>query len=154
MRLTIIIILCIGLQSCSRIDILPQQILDYQLVKKISGDEANQMINKIHLQPVTDTQNEIGFYKQDNDQAIIYVTFYQSDDQAQTDLVKMVEKISPQNSIFINGGQFDVNKITIYRYFGMGQTHFVFRIGNKLFWFSVETMIAKDFLESYINYIQ
>lgn len=152
MQLTIIIALCIILQSCSRIDLLPQQILDYQLIKKISGKKAKQMVNKIHLQPVTDTQNEIGFYKRDNDQAIIYVTFYPSDDQAQTDLVKMVDKISPQNSVFLNGGQFEIDKITIYHYFGMGQTHFVFRVENKLFWLSVETMITKNFLETYLEY--
>ena len=66
----------------------------------------------------------------------------------------MVEKISPENSVFIYGGQVKDNDIVAYRYFGMGQTHFVFRYEKKLFWISVDTMIAKEFLKSYIKYLQ
>ncbi len=149
----LILFLCCLWQYCAENGIFPQNILGYSLVRKISGVEAQKMVNRIHLQPVTDMENEIGFYEKNTEQAVIYVTYYQSENDARVDLTKMVNKISPQNSIFLNGGQLEINKIIAYRYFGMGQTHYIFRIRNLLFWLSVNTMIASDFLETYVKYL-
>ena len=153
MRL-IITIICILFQYCAEKEILPQKIQGYDLAKIISGAEAQKMVNRIHLQAVTNTENEIGFYEKSTDQAIIYVTHYQTDDGAQKDLIKMVDKISPENSVFINGGKVEINKMIAYRYFGIGQTHFIFRNNQMLFWLSVNTLVAQEFLESYIEYLQ
>ena len=153
MRLAVIMIFSISLQFCGKKEALPKDLLGYHLINKISGTDAQKIVNKIHLNPVTDIGNEIGYYQNGDDKAIIYITYYSSDDDAQADLIKMVDKISPQNSIFLNGGQVEINKITAYRYFGMGQTHFIFRVDNILIWLSVDTMIAKEFLESYLQKI-
>ena len=153
MRLIVILLMCLSIQFCSEKQILPEKILDYHLTQKVTGIEAQKIVNKIHLNPVTDIENEIGYYQNGDDKAIIYITYYSSDDDAQADLIKMVDKISPQNSIFLNGGQVEINKITAYRYFGMGQTHFIFRVDNIMIWLSVDTMIAKEFLESYLQKI-
>ena len=141
------------LQYCAEKEILPQQVLGYSMVRKISGTEAQKIVNRIHLRPITDTENEIGFYEKNTEQVIIYVTYYTSENDAREDLIKMVEKISPKNSVFINGGQIIFDDIVTYRYFGMGQTHYVFKVKNMLFWLSVDTMIASKFLESYIKYL-
>lgn len=141
------------LQYCAEKEFLPQQILGYSMVRKISGTEAQKIVNRIHLRPITDTENEIGFYEKNTEQVIIYVTYYTSENDAREDLIKMVEKISPKNSVFINGGQIIFDDIVTYRYFGMGQTHYVFKVKNMLFWLSVDTMIASKFLESYIKYL-
>ena len=154
MRLTFIFLFCLLIQNCAQKETLPQDILGYKLTRKISGSEAVQMVNRLHLQAVTDTENEIGFYEKDAKQAIIYITYYQSETDAQTDLLKMVDKISPENSVFINGGQMDSNNTIAYRYFGMGQTHFIFSNKQMLIWLSVDTMIAKNFLDSYLEYLQ
>lgn len=153
-RIVFVVLISLLICNCVKKEILPQHILAYTLVKVISGSEATQMVNRLHLQPVTDSKNEIGFYESETKQAIIYVTYYQSEMNAKDDLIKMVDKISPENSVFINGGQLESNNITVYRYFGMGQTHFIFRYRQMLFWLSVETMIAKEFLYSYIKYLQ
>jgi hypothetical protein len=149
-RLAIISLFCLLIHNCDKKEVLPQNILEYDLVKTVSGLEAQKMVNRIHLQPVTDTKNEIGFYEKDAETTIIYVTHYPSEKDAQEALIKMVEKISPKNYVFINGGQVEVNNMLAYLYFGMGQTHYVFTVRNMLFWFSVDTMVAQDFLELYI----
>ncbi|HES59408.1 MAG TPA: hypothetical protein ENO18_03165 [Caldithrix sp.] len=153
MRFAVMVALCILLQFCGSKEMLPQDLLGYSLVDRTVGTEAQKIVNKIHLKPVTDTPNEIGYYQKGDDKAIIYITNYSSDDDAQADLIKMVDKISPQNSVFLNGGQVEINKITAHRYFGMGQTHFIFRVDNILVWLSVDTMIANEFLESYLQKI-
>ena len=154
MRLAIILSICFLIQNCAKKEVFPQHILGYSLAKVVSGAEATKMVNRLHFQPVTNTENEIGFYEKDTEKAIIYVTHYQTEIDAQTNLVKMIDKISPENSVFINGGQVESNEITVIRYFGMGQTHYIFRFRKMLFWLSVDTMIAQDFLDSYIEYIQ
>ena len=152
MRL-IITITCILFQYCAEKEILPQKIQGYDLAKIISGAEAQKIVNRIHLQAVTNTENEI-YAQLIVDDDLIYITHYQTDDGAQKDLIKMVDKISPENSVFINGGKVEINKMIAYRYFGMGQTHFIFRNNQMLFWLSVNTLVAQEFLESYIEYLQ
>ena len=154
MRLTFIFLFCLLIQNCAQKEALPQDILGYKITRKVSGSEAVQMVNRLHLQAVTDTENEIGFYEKDAKQTIIYITYYQSETNAQSDLLKMIDKISPENSVFINGGQIESNNFITYSYFGMGQTHFIFRNRQMLIWLSVDTMIAKDFLDTYTEYLQ
>jgi hypothetical protein len=66
----------------------------------------------------------------------------------------MTEKISPENSVFIGGEYLDIEGKQVYRCFGMGQTHFVFAHQKELFWISVNTVIGKDVLTAYLDYIK
>jgi hypothetical protein len=56
-----------------------------------------------------------------------------------SEYVKMVNKISPENSVFINPEFVDIGGKDIYRCFGMGQSHYVFANGKELYWISVDT---------------
>lgn len=47
----------------------------------------------------------------------------------------------------------EVAKKKVYRTFGMGQTHYVYVVENKLFWFSAETIWAKYFIINYLKYL-
>lgn len=137
----------------SKKDSLPEYISSLKLSRKMTGVAAKESINKLHFQPVTETENEIGFYKGEIGEAIIYVTHYQNAKDSQTDYAKMTKKISPENSVFFNPSFFKMNGKEIYQCFGMGMTHFVFYHDVDLFWISVDTHIAREFLKNYIEYI-
>ena len=154
MRIVIWFFICAQFLCCGKENTFPSKIIEYTIVKKISGSEAQKIVNQIHLQPVAETESEIGFYENGPDKAFIYITYYKSEEAAQVNLLTMINKISPDNSVFIDGGKLAIADIVIYRYFGMGQTHYTFRIRKIIIWISVDTMIARDFLESYLNKLQ
>jgi len=86
--------------------------------------------------------------------AVIYITYYDNPEQASAEGLKMTEKMSSNNSVFIERKYFDLNGKRIYRCFGMGQTHFIFSYHKQLFWISVDTILAKPFLQSYLTNLE
>ena len=154
-NLSILILSILFITNCSKeINYFPENIHNLQLVKLVEGEEAKNFVDKLHFQDVATNKNQIGFYKNDGDDALIYISFYDSEDEALEDEKKMTEKISPENSIFIAGKYIDFNGRKIYRTFGMGQAHYVFSHENALIWVSVNTHYADEFLTDYFNKIE
>ncbi|MGB9663665.1 MAG: hypothetical protein ACPL25_01930 [Ignavibacteria bacterium] len=141
--------------NCSRSkDPLPEEVYQLSLVKTISGREAKDYINKLHFQPVTENENLIGHYENASGNAVVYVTLYKNEIDAKNDFIKMTQKISPENSVFIYPQFFDHKGNKIYKCFGMGMTHYVFVIDKKLYWISVDTHFAKNFFNEFYNLVQ
>ena len=127
--------------------------MKYSLFQRITGVQAKNQVNRLHQSEVTETDNEIGFYRAENDKLTIYVTTYKNEYQADTNFKKMIQKISPKNSVFIGGDYLKIREKEIFRCFGMGQTHFVFTHQKKLFWISVDTILAEKILHTYLDLI-
>lgn len=153
-RFTLLFVLLFTLISCSQNkNYLPDNFFGLTLTRKLTGDDAKSFVDKLHFQNVATTSNEIGFYKGEKGEAIIYISYYESKEKAFEDEIRMTKKISPENSAFIMGSYIEINERKIYRTFGMGQTHYVFTHYNSLFWLSVETVGAEKFLEEYLNFL-
>lgn len=153
-RIVLILILCsiFLFTSCGRKkENLPEKVGDLILVKKITGTEAKDYINKLHLQPVTENENIIAHYENLSGSAVVYVTIYANEKDAEKDFERMTNKISPENSVFIYPEFFNYANNKIYKCFGMGMTHYVFSFKNNLYWISVDTHIARVFFESFYN---
>jgi len=135
-------------------DLLPHKLLDLALTRRIDGAEAIAFINKLHFQEVAADSNEIAFYEGVSGNAIIYLSHYDKHQTARREWLKMTEKISPENSVFINGEIIEYDGLKAYRCFGMGQVHYVFAINAHLIWISVKTVIGEAFLEAYLDAIQ
>lgn len=151
-RIAVFLIL-IAAGCSSRESFLPQEFYGLALQKKLAGREATEFINNLHFQAVAAEKNEIGFYEGESGPAIIYVSYYTSNETAAAEGKRMSEKISPENSVFIGGEYLEVSGKAVYRCFGMGQTHFVFTHQKALFWMSVNTMKAKAILAAYLEYL-
>jgi len=155
MKKIIIVSIILLATSCSKKpDIFPENFFNLKLTQKMTGDEAASFVNRLHFDSVTSEKNEIGFYRGSKGNAVIYVTYYENEKSALDSFVKMTQKISPENSVFIKGSLIKISGKRIYRTFGMGQTHYVFTSGNKLFWISAETIWAINFLNDYLNFLE
>jgi hypothetical protein len=128
--------------------------MEYHLEKKLEGEAARLFVDKLHFQKVAPLKTEIGFYKSSGGPAAIYISFYANGEQAETALKKMTQKISTNNSVFIGGEFSKIKDKTVYRCFGMGQSHAIFSDRNFLFWISTNTVGGKKFLINYINYLE
>lgn len=149
-----IIISLLFLQNCSdKVEYLPDSFFGLSLTEKLSGKDAAEFVNRLHFGNVAAKSNEIGFYESNIGRATIYVSFYANSEAAKQNLDLMIEKISPQNSVFTGGESFELNDTRVYRYSGMGQTHFIFFFDNALFWLSGEVRWAEKFLQEYLLYI-
>ena len=135
-------------------DYLPELFFGLSLQKRLDGVEAEEFVNRLHLQQVSSVRNEIGFYEGEKGKAVIYITHYDGPEQASVEERKMTGKISPENSVFVMGQYLDVDGKRVYRCYGMGQTHFVLSDRKQLFWISVDTMMAKAFLQAYLTYLE
>lgn len=153
LRLSIIIIALIVLSCSPEKDLLPEDFFGLKLQKKLTGVEAKKFVDELHFQEVAPDKNAIGFYSSTAGSAVIYITYYSSENIAQTEYEKMINKISPENSVFINPEFINIAGKDIYRCFGMGQSHYVFAYGNELYWISVDTHFGKKFIEEYLEYI-
>ncbi|MGB5849218.1 MAG: hypothetical protein WBH40_12065 [Ignavibacteriaceae bacterium] len=145
------LLIVIFLISCSpNKNYLPEDFFGLQLTKKLTGKDAKEFVNNLHFQNVTDMENEIGFYGGEAGDAIIYITHYNNKETAKGNYKKMVMKISPENSIFVNPEYLKLGGMEIYYCFGMGQSHYVFPYNKELFWISVDTHLGKKFVEDYL----
>lgn len=141
--------------SCSvKKEYLPAKVNQLNLVKTITGVEAKDHINKLHFQPVTDYENMIGYYENNSGSAVVYLTIYKDGREANRDYIKMTNKISPENSVFIYPQFFDHLGNKIYKCFGMGMTHYVFIVDKRLYWISVDTFMAEDFFKQFYNLVK
>ena len=134
--------------------VLPEELYGCILGKTLSGEDAKAYVDHLHLQNVASQANKIGFYEGENGPITIYVTTYKTNAQAKDDYLKMTQKISPENSVFIAGEYLTVAEKEVYRCFGMGQTHLVFVQGENLIWMSVDTIRALKILEVYLAYLE
>ncbi len=132
---------------------VPESIENFKLVKKLEGDQARQFINRLHLKQVAPQENVIAFYKDQNKELILYLTYYQHENDAQKDWERMVNKISPENSVFVGGKVLQLEGRPVYRCFGMGQTHFVFVNHKVLVWLSTPTIGSEKWFKAYNDYL-
>ena len=140
--------------SCStEKDLLPEEFSGLKLKQKLTGNEARKFVDNLHFQEVAPDKNEIGFYDSQAGIAVIYITFYNDELTSHSEYKKMVNKISPENSVFINPEFIDIGGKDVYRCFGMGQSHYVFANDKELYWISVDTHQGKKFIEEYLDYI-
>ena len=152
--IAILFILIIGFSGCSKqVDYIPEKFSDLTLQQKYIGDEARKFVDRLHYQPVAPVENKIGFYENAQASAIIYITFYDDNEDAVDDFKRMTVKISPDNSVFYNSSYLEKEGNRIYKTFGMGQTHYVFVLDDKLFWISVNDLIAENFFDKYYDFI-
>jgi hypothetical protein len=141
--------------SCStNKDYLPEEFWGLKLNRKLTGNEAKDFVDRLHFQNVATEKNEIGFYTGAVGNAIIYLTYYSNEKTAEEDFRKMAEKISPENSVFVNGKFETVDGNQVYSCVGMGQVHYVFYHKNLLFWLSADPNFSRQFFEEYLSFVK
>ena len=147
--------LIIMLLSCSiGKERLPEEFYGFKLMNKMTGDEAKKFVDQLHFNEVAPEKNEIGFYESPAGKLIIYITYYDDDVKSLAEYEKMINKISPDNSVFYDPSIIKINQKDIYRCYGMGQVHYVFPSGKELYWVSIDPQFGEKFIAEYLNHIK
>jgi hypothetical protein len=141
--------------SCSNESFnFPDQISGLHVIEKIAGKEAVAYIDNLHQKPIAPAVNEIVKYQFENAEALIYLSYYETPKAAISDKDNMISKLNSTRTPFIMGETIEINERKVYRCFGLGQTHYILQAGSNLFWVSVTTIKANQFMTEFINFLE
>jgi hypothetical protein len=138
-------------------ELLPAQLHGLQLVESHSGEEAAATIADLHKQDVAATETEIGIYGSEEMRAELYVSVFQSTDEAATQFEAMVDAITAGVPGYGHHTHFDVEERDVHIVFGDGKINYFFGEGERLSWLGANPTIARaalaDLLEVDVNLI-
>lgn len=127
---------------------VPSEILDLKLEELISGDTAAEIINHLHQQTVTKGDNYVGRYTNGEYTATYYLSVYENEAEALTELQAMIASMEMGGHVFDHVRPITVNEQSVWMALGMGQAHYFYTEGNRLVWLAVDVPIAEDAIKS------
>ncbi len=129
---------------------LPRTIAGYPLRTHLFGAEAAAEIRRMHKGTFPLTAAAIGVYG-DTD-AILWVSETWGSVGAWLLERSMTEAIARQETPFQPLGVRSVDGIRVYALRGLGQSHFYFRLGNRVYWLAVNPESADQGLQEVIDF--
>lgn len=152
LKIFLFILLVIGCSKETKNRFQPFENLNgMKLTKKISGQEAQTMINKLHGKSVTPNVSEVIFYKSEKGEAVLYISGYPDSTGAKNDYYKMVSLIQNGNEVFGHFHEFNIDNQKLSMCLGLGQAHYFFYNNHNLFWLSTNYQIAQSTVVDLLN---
>ncbi len=129
---------------------LPERVAGYTLRAHVFGPEAAAEIRRMHRGTFPLTAAAIGVYG--NGDAVLWVGQTWGRPGAWALERSMTAAISRTESPFLPVGERLVNGVHVYELEGMGQRHFYFRVGNRVYWLAVSPERAEQALAEVIRF--
>jgi hypothetical protein len=125
----------------------PARLGEMGLAEQFEGATAQWMIDQLHGRGVTPRENIIGLYEGGGVRAALYVSGYA--DAAEADVVNrsMARRIGERNAVFVGLAELHTGGRMVSACTGMGQTHYFFASGSRLYWLAVDPPAAQRALE-------
>jgi hypothetical protein len=132
---------------------LPAKIADLVLVHQVGGERANKILNRMHDKDVTPATNRIGMYASSAQSAVVYLSVYRSDREAERAYQKMAHRIERGNPIFTGYRSTRIGKVETSFCVGQGQHHYFFFHNDRLYWLAADSgyavSVAAEFLKAF-----
>jgi len=119
-------------------ELLPEQLHGLQLTESKSGDEAAGMIARLHKQDVAPRASEIGVYAAEGISAELYVSAFQTADEAAAQFEAMVGAITKGVEGFGHHTHFDVGGRDVHVVFGDARINYFYADGKRVTWLAVQ----------------
>ncbi|HHM24285.1 MAG TPA: hypothetical protein ENJ23_04510 [Bacteroidetes bacterium] len=137
-----------GFAGCSRSPrnpLIPPKLGDLKLQKKWLGEQATEMVMKLHGKTVrpAPSLNAVAIYGEERPPNTLYVSVYSTVELAKEALQRMADRIGPGAYGFSHHGKFTVQSLPVHFVLGHGQVHFFFARGARLYWLAVDATKAQ-----------
>lgn len=133
-------------------DLLPQQLHGLQLVESKSGDEAAGVIARLHKGDVAPRATEIGIYEAEGLNAELYVSAFQTADEAVAQFEAMVSAVTEGVEGFGHHTHFDAGDRDVHVVFGNARINYFYAEGERLTWLAVtQPMFARAALAELLS---
>jgi hypothetical protein len=131
--------------------LVPNEIGEKARLRAISGEEAAQVIDKLHDLEVAATKNVIAYYD-DKNEDILYLTWYESAEMAAEDLKTMIDKMSSnEDSPFYHLMPLSSYDDKVYMTIGMGAIHYIYLSGKRMLWYQTHQSFGMELPESLLS---
>jgi len=127
-----------SLINCSGKNIdLPERLGNLSLSSVIKGDEASNIVHKMHGKTLGAIENVIAHYG-DGEKNILYISVFKDAQDAKMDLMNMAMKMAKKTTVFTPLSFDNMGERVRFRTEGMGLIHYFYRDDNILIWWQVE----------------
>lgn len=132
----------------------PEKIGAKERLRVISGQQAAQVVNRMHGQSVATDANFIAEYGKGANKDILYISRYTEPEAARKACELMIEKMAAaKKSPFYHLMPIGKYQKKVYMTLGMGSVHYIYPSGQYLLWFqtfqSFGTELPPQLLELY-----
>lgn len=144
------LLLWAGVFSCAQKHsaLLPTNLKGLRLQNTVQGQAAEAMINRLHNKEVTAKDNYIGHYQGQGAKAVLYVSKFQSQQEAEALLASMSDRIKTNSNTFGHFRRMSARGLTVYSVLGLGQVHYFYQEGHVLIWLAVDPTVAQETFEA------
>ncbi len=129
---------------------LPPTIAGYPLHSHIFGPDAVQELHRMHDSSFPLTGAAIGLYGQGD--AVLWVSETWGSIGARLLEWRMTTTIDRVESPFDPVGERTINGTRVHELTGMGQFHYYFRVGNRLYWLAINAERAEQGLQEVLTF--
>ena len=114
----------------------PEKIGEKERLRVITGEQAAQVVNKMHGQSVATDANVIAEYGKGEKKDLLYVSSYTAPEAAKKAYDLMIEKMATaKKSPFSHLMPMAKYQKKVYMTLGMGAVHYIYQSGSLLLWF-------------------
>ena len=142
--LLILLLSIVGSSDESRdSSMLPDRIHGIALGKSTTGEEAAEMIARLHAKSVAPMATEIGYYGAFDPPLVIYVSRFASAEEARDQVDLMAETLGSGSQGFGHHLEERVADIDVHFVVGHGQAHYFFVDQDKVLWLAAPANVAR-----------
>lgn len=134
---------CADRPAAKATKLLPAQLHGLQLVETQTAEEAAGIVGRLHKQDLTARETEIGIYGSDGLRAELYVSAFETADEAAAQFESMLAAIGEGVPGYGHHTHFDVSGLDVHSVFGNGRINYFYAKGEQVTWLGAEPMIAR-----------
>jgi hypothetical protein len=114
----------------------PEKIGEKERLGVIAGEQAAQVVNKMHGQSVATDANVIAEYGKGEKKDVLYISHYAGPGAAKKAFESMIEKMfAAKKSPFTHLMPMGKYQKKVYMTLGLGAVHYIYQSGSLLLWF-------------------
>jgi len=130
---------------------LPDEIVGFQLERKIVGQDAVSGLNQMHLKDFPLVSGAIGEYGHQGE-ATLWVSRLANEGAAGRMVLAMEARIKETDSPYHPLAERNLGRRVVFELEGMGQKHYYFQSGNLVVWLAVDTGMAGEAIEQVLKF--
>lgn len=132
---------------------LPPSLGSLKRAKELRGNEATEIIDKMHGKGVTAKENVIAVYSAADGNAVVYLSVYGSEKEATEARERMAARIRNGNETFGQYQSMTVEGWPVSFCLGLGQAHFFFSHGESLYWLAVDISCSSPTARELVRHV-
>jgi|GEM_PF-2320907 len=130
---------------------IPDYLTDLKRKRVVRGQEAAQMIGRLHGRAVPPESSFVAYYGPINYPSILYVTRFPSAKMALETLEGTSRRIGGGTEAFTHHGKFPVGRVTVHFVLGQSRVNFFFARDSRLYWLAIDPDRAQEGLAQILD---